>query len=215
MVTIMTTEHYVLQGTRSSVLADMQQRASMYLMSVSSAIVALAFVGQIAKMGESFVIFGCVILPTLYVLGFVTYLRNVQQAIEDMLLSSGINRVRHWYTEVAPELEAHFVLSKNDDMTGIMHNMGVKANRWQSFLTTQTSMAFVNSVLLGALVGFVASTLLHLPILYCACECDCRLRREHELTSHDRPKNVGCCDSAARKSAFSDARIPRAQSSQV
>jgi hypothetical protein len=46
IITLLTTEQFVLQSARSGLISDGNGRASLFLSSVSSGIVALAFVGQ-------------------------------------------------------------------------------------------------------------------------------------------------------------------------
>lgn len=153
VVTIATTEHNVLAATRATIAADSAQRSTMFFTSVSSALIALAFVSQVASMGRIFIFFACTILSTLTVVGLLTYARIVQQAMEDTLLVHGMNRIRHWYSEVAPELTSYFVTSTHDDYRGVMSGMGLKINSFQSWLTTACTLALVNSVLAGSLVG--------------------------------------------------------------
>jgi hypothetical protein len=73
--------------------------------------------------------------------------------MEDTLLVQGMNRIRHWYSEVAPQLTSYFVSSTHDDYRGLMSSMGLKINPFQSWLTTACTLALVNSVLAGSLAG--------------------------------------------------------------
>ena len=43
----LTTEHFTLQTARSATIADNNGRSALYLTTVSSAVVALAFIGQL------------------------------------------------------------------------------------------------------------------------------------------------------------------------
>ena len=45
MVTVMTTEHFVLQTARSAGISEVNGRAAFYLAAVSSGLIALAFIG--------------------------------------------------------------------------------------------------------------------------------------------------------------------------
>ena len=44
-----TTEHYTLQTARSTVLAEINGRTNLFIGAVSSAVVALAFIGQVSR----------------------------------------------------------------------------------------------------------------------------------------------------------------------
>lgn len=45
LLTALTTEHFTLQGARSQTASESASRASLYILSVSSVLVALGFVG--------------------------------------------------------------------------------------------------------------------------------------------------------------------------
>ncbi len=52
LIQIMTTEHYNLQAGRSLTLSDANGRAGFFLGTVSSSLIALAFVGNITHVGS-------------------------------------------------------------------------------------------------------------------------------------------------------------------
>ena len=90
----LTTEHFTLQTARSATIADSNGRSALYLSTVTGAVVALAFIGQVAHVGQVFFLFALALLPALIVLGVLTYLRLVQTAIEDLFYARAINRIR-------------------------------------------------------------------------------------------------------------------------
>lgn len=89
LLTALTTEHFTLQGARSQTMSESSARASVYLFSVSSALVALGFVVQISEVGDVFNVFALAVLPTLYLLGSVTFVRMVECGAEDFRYGSG------------------------------------------------------------------------------------------------------------------------------
>ena len=163
VVAIMTTEHYNLQSGRSMTVADANGRASLFLGTVSTSLIALAFVGSMSHsgtvVGEGVYAFALVLLPSLMFLGVVTFERVLQSAIEDTFYARGINRIRHLYQEQAPEMLPYFILSAHDDDDGIMGNMAMTWNWWQMFLTTAGMIAVIISVLAGAFVGLLLAAL--------------------------------------------------------
>jgi len=159
IISIMTTEHFALQGARSATISDTSGRASLFLGSVSSGLIALAFIGQASHLGTAFDVFALVLFPTLFLLGGFTFRRVLQSAVEDFFLALGINRIRHFYLEVAPELSEYFMLSTHDDQAGVMANMAVRPSRWQLFLTTAGMVAVINSVLAGVFGAVVVEVL--------------------------------------------------------
>jgi hypothetical protein len=126
LLTALTTEHFTLQGARSQTVSESASRASLYLVSVSSSLVALGFIGQISTVGDTFTVFALTVLPTLYVLGLFTFVRLVQSVAEDFQYGRAINRIRHHYLELAGDKAHLFMMSAHDDAIGVLANMGVK-----------------------------------------------------------------------------------------
>jgi hypothetical protein len=94
LLTALTTEHFTLQGARSQTISESSARASLYIIAVSSALVALGFIGQLSNVGDVFNVFALTVLPTLYVLGSVTFVRLVECGAEDFRYRMAINRIR-------------------------------------------------------------------------------------------------------------------------
>jgi hypothetical protein len=92
----MTTGRSAQQTARSSTIQEANGRANLFLTSVSSATVALAFVGQVTQLSDRFLVFGVILLPCVYFIGLVTFMRAVQVAIEDMVHARGTARIRHY-----------------------------------------------------------------------------------------------------------------------
>src|SRR6266480_907731 len=78
LVSIITTEHYNLQTGRSITTAETNGRSSLFVGAVSSGLIALTFVGQIAHLGTAFFVFSLVVLPTLLFMGLSTFERVLQ-----------------------------------------------------------------------------------------------------------------------------------------
>ena len=108
-VAFVTTEHFVLQGARAATVAESTGRASMFLFSVSGGLVALGLVATASRIGTAFYAFGIVVLPTLAFVGFVTFERALQSAIEDNGLMRRVALLRRYYFDNAPELARYLV----------------------------------------------------------------------------------------------------------
>ena len=104
VVTFMTTEHFVMQTARSAGIAELNGRAGFYLATVSSGLIALAFTGQLSRLGTAFYVFGLVLLPTLAFVGVTTFERALRNRVEDAQLASRINRIRQYYFDAAPQV---------------------------------------------------------------------------------------------------------------
>ena len=79
-------------------------RAAIYLAAVSSGLVALAFTGQLSRLGAAFYVFALVLLPTLIFVGLTTFDRALHNAVEDVQLAGRINRIRQFYFDAAPQV---------------------------------------------------------------------------------------------------------------
>jgi hypothetical protein len=167
MLQIMATEHSVLQAARSATIFETGGRTAVFLGTVSSTLIALAFVGQISGLGTAFFAFALVLLPTLFFLGLVTFERAMQLGVEDYIYAVGMSRIRHFYVEMVPQAERYFVGSIHDDFSTTMAPtvFGMRVGLgWQSWLTVPGAIAMVNSVIAGSFVGllvgaFVAESL--------------------------------------------------------
>jgi hypothetical protein len=150
LLTTLTTEHFSLQGSRGSTIAESSARAAMYLGSLSASLVSLGFVAQISATGETFRVFALVVLPTLFVLGVFTFVRLVESTIEDLFYGRAINRIRGYYHELAGPEARYFMLLPYDDVAGVIRNMALTPSKMQLYLTSSTAIAVVNSVVGGA-----------------------------------------------------------------
>jgi hypothetical protein len=150
LLTALSTEHFTLQGARSQTMSESSARASVFVFSVSSALVALGFIGQVADVGDVFNVFALTVLPTLYVLGVVTFIRLVECGAEDFLYGLAINRIRHYYKEIARDRADLFLLSGHDDPTGVFANMGLPVEGRKPYFAFSTAILVVNSVVGGS-----------------------------------------------------------------
>jgi hypothetical protein len=165
LLTVLTTEHFTLQGARGSTVSESSARAALYVGALSSALVALGFLGQASEFGGSFDAFALVVLPTLYALGVFTFARLVTSSIEDLLYGRAINRIRNYYRDIAGSEARYLLLGGNDDVQGVLENMGVRnPSRWQLFFTLASMVAVLNSIVGGTTVALVAGKLLGAPI---------------------------------------------------
>jgi len=164
IVTMITTEHYNLQTGRSMTVADANGRCTLFIGAVSGALIAIAFTGQVSRMGTAFFVFSLVLVPSLLLMGLITFERVLQSGIEDLTYARGITRIRHLYLEHAPQLRPSFLLAADDDSRRPMLKVGIRPSWWQVFLTTAGMLAAINSVLLGGLCGPAAVCPVYLPL---------------------------------------------------
>jgi hypothetical protein len=150
---ILTTEHWSLLSARNLAYTEAMSRTSIFVAALTGSVVALALVAQAADFGDGFVAFALVLLPVVYFLGVVTVVRLAQVNNEDARWVQGMNRIRHAYLELAPELEPYFVTSPFDDRAGVLQSamaMRVPPARTQAFVAAPGVVAVVDSVVAGA-----------------------------------------------------------------
>jgi len=157
---------------------------------VSSTLIALAFVGQISGLGTAFFAFALVLLPTLFFLGLVTFERAMQLGVEDYIYAVGMSRIRHFYVEMVPQAEKYFVGSIHDDfattMSPTLFGMPVTL-AWQSLLTVPGAIALVNSVIVGSFAALlvraflVESVALSVGVGIAAFVVSAFLQRRHQI----------------------------------
>jgi len=155
LVSIMTTEHYNLQSGRSMTISESNGRSSLFVGAVSSGLIALTFVGQIAHLGTAFFVFSLIVIPTLFFMGLITFERVLQAGSADIVYARGINRIRHLYLEYAPQMQPYFILSTYDDQEGTLGQEAMQTSWWQVFLSMAGMIAVINSVLAGGFVGLL------------------------------------------------------------
>jgi hypothetical protein len=153
LLTALTTEHFTLQGARSQTASESSSRASLYILSVSSALVALGFIRQASQTGTTFDVFALIVLPTLYVLGVFTFVRVVECGAEDFRYGVAINRIRNYYKQIAGEQAKLFLLSGHDDGRGVFENAAVPVEGRKQFFSFATVVGVINSVVGGSAVA--------------------------------------------------------------
>jgi hypothetical protein len=104
-ITALTTEHYVLQSAVGANTGEVGTRASLYLFSLSSSLVALGFASRSPQLFTPFV---AIVLPALFILGLFTTVRLVDSNLEGILYLRGIARIRAYYRGLGPAAAEHF-----------------------------------------------------------------------------------------------------------
>jgi hypothetical protein len=151
------TEHYVLQANASATVSEAAARASLYVYSLSSSLVAMGFA---SRSWEVFRPFAFAVLPAVFILGVFTVARLVDTGIEYQQALRGIARIRGYYRTLTPEAATYFSVE-----TGRWPEKRAEPRLWSgafvALLTTAASMiAFTNSVVAGACVALLAASLI-------------------------------------------------------
>lgn len=159
---LLATEHWSLLATRSMTWNEVFSRASMFVTVLSAAVVALALVAQATAFGPGFRLFALLVLPVVLLVGLATLIRLAEDNSEDYGLVIGMNRLRHAYLELAPELEPYFVTGHHDDEAGILRSYGLVGSSFslgRIIAGTPNLVGAINVVVVGVLAALVADTL--------------------------------------------------------
>jgi hypothetical protein len=156
-ISALTTEHFVLQGALSGNTSEVGTRASLYLFSLSSTLVALGFA---SRSPELFTPFVAIVLPALFILGLFTAIRLVDSNLEGIVYLNGIARIRRYYRTLTPEAAEHFSPESGrwpENQSWPALHMGPS----MGLITTTASMvAFLNSIVAGVGVAMLVGGLL-------------------------------------------------------
>ena len=156
-VQILATEHWSLLATRSMTWNEIFSRASAFLTVLSATVIALSLVAQATGFGQGFRIFALLVLPIVLLVGLATYLRLSEADLEDAWLVVGMNRLRHAYLQVAPELEPYFVTSHYDDEAGVLETYRFQPHVGITHLLSGTPVlvGIIDAVITGVLTAIV------------------------------------------------------------
>jgi hypothetical protein len=155
-IQILATEHWNLLATRSLSWSESFSRAGMFLTVLSGAVVALALVAQATAFGEGFVLFALLILPVVLFVGATTFVRLVEINNEDVHWVYGMNRLRHAYRDMEPDLEPYFVTGVGEDDAAIVRTFGSHGTGsaiTHALVTTPATIAFVNAMVAAVLAA--------------------------------------------------------------
>ncbi|WP_051370612.1 hypothetical protein [Streptomyces sp. 142MFCol3.1] len=195
------TEHWSLLATRSMTWQEIFSRTGTYLTVLSAAVVALSLVANATGFGSGFTTFALLVLPVVLLVGFGTYFRLIEADIEDTWLIIGMNRLRHAYVELAPELEPYFIASHHDDPPGIWTTYSFRrrigVTHWLS--GSPVVVCVINSVVTGVLAAVVCEAAGAGDTLRTLVACAAAvltvvvlgflgLRKVHEVSRNYRPR---------------------------
>jgi hypothetical protein len=157
LLSALTTEHFVLQTANNSTYSEASARSTLYVMALSSSLVAMGFV---ASSTDLLVPFAAISLPAIFLLGIFTVVRLVESALESMQCLAGIARIRGYYRTLGSEAARHFAPNY-----GRWPEVESPAQRFGSALaffgTTASMIAVINNVVAG--VGMALLTRFLIP----------------------------------------------------
>lgn len=148
--------YFVLQSISSATISEASSRSSLYLLTLSSALVSLGFVIGLAP--DVFIPFAMAALTTIFVLGWFTVARLIDTSIENLRAIREMVRIRSFYATLSPEA-SRFFLAAGDEDGEVSSAMGVRTKRRGFFGTMASMIGAVNSVVGGAGVAIIVGWL--------------------------------------------------------
>ena len=119
---------------------------------------------QVTQMGGMFVLFSALLLPSLFFIGLVTFVRAVELAIEDMVHARGMARIRHYYVELTPSIEPYLIHSIHDDRSAVLIDKGLRPAPLQYFMSSAGMVSAISSVIAGVFAGMIVKSIFGVPI---------------------------------------------------
>jgi hypothetical protein len=158
---LLATEHWSLLATRSITWNEIFSRTGTFLTVLSATVVALSLVVQAAGFGEGFRTFAMVVLPIVFLVGLGTYIRLVEADIEDAWLVIGMNRLRHAYLKLAPDLDRYFVTGFHDDEPSVLMTYSFRSRVGVTHLLSGSPViiGIIDSLVGGVLAAIVCQAL--------------------------------------------------------
>jgi hypothetical protein len=147
----------VLQGARSANVGEMTGRGTVYMGTVSSALIAFGFLAQVVRRLDPFV---AAVLPALFVLGELTFAALLRNTMENLVLLGRMQRIRRYYAGLVPEAEQFFNPAETDaQLAAAMATVGLRASPLQLLFTGASVVAAINSMLGGAGLALLVARL--------------------------------------------------------
>jgi hypothetical protein len=153
LLTALTTEHFVLQSTRSTITGEAGSRAALYVGALSSSLISLGFAAQFH---DAFAPFAGAVLPAVIVLGVFTYVRLVEIGVEDLHYLTRIQRIRAYYRGLTPNAAPFFPgVATRGDQAMFEATAMASRQRFQFLFTAASMIAAINSIVVGIAVALL------------------------------------------------------------
>lgn len=153
----LTTEHSTLQAARTASSSEGNSRVLIFLSTLSTLLVAIAFVGQATDFGTPFYTFALTILPAMLIVGFATFMRVLQTQLDDAYYAIAISRIREHYKTLHPAAESLMILPTGTGLQAIRTEAALEKRvpRLQALFMISGMVAFVEALVAGAFVALV------------------------------------------------------------
>jgi len=134
--------YFVLQSAAGNTITESAARASLYLVSLSISLVAIAFVAQSRSVLGPFL---AVVLPTLFVLGLFTVVRLVDTGVQNSVYLQSMSRIRRYYADLDPDADQFFGAGPDGPQAALLA-LAARRGRRNELFTIGSMVALINSV---------------------------------------------------------------------
>lgn len=167
-LTILNTEHWSLMSARGLVYNEAFARAGMFLAFLSATLVAMGLVATATGFSDGFLSVAAVVLALDLFVGLASLARIGSASAEDIKYLQGMNRLRHAYHEMVPDLQRYFITSHFDDAASVLAFYGPAAGSpvrslLHGLTTTPGMLSVICAAVAGALGAVVTILLTHAP----------------------------------------------------
>jgi hypothetical protein len=146
--------YFVLQSAAGNTITESAARASLYMVSVSISLVAIAFVAQSRSAFSPFL---AVVLPALFVLGLFTVVRLVDTGVQNFVYLRSMTEIRRYYAGLGPDAPRFFGDAPGNPYARLGRPSRLGAAR--QLFTIGSMIALINSLIGGAGAVLVAARL--------------------------------------------------------
>lgn len=156
---LLATEHWGLLAARSTAQSEVLTRIALFLTLVSAGLVTIGLLGQATGFEDWFATAALAILGFLAVVGWLTGIRVMNVADEDLMYVIAMNRLRAAYVDLDPPIEKYLMAGVTDDISGMVRTYSFIRRRTDLSQVAGSSMVLI-ALVHGCVVGLFAGGLL-------------------------------------------------------
>lgn len=156
---ILSAEYSALVQRLGSTSAVSAARTNLYFVFLSATGVALALISNASHFTREFQVFAFGVLLLNLVGGLMAMARMLHAHGQTVLYIQSLNRIRHFFMELDPDVKLYFTLSVHDDEASVVESANQHPSLWAMTMLPAASMAtlvaLVNTFLGAAIAGTV------------------------------------------------------------
>ena len=155
---ILSVEYTTLVQRLGSTWAVSAARTNLYFVFLSASGVALALISNASHFSREFQVFALGVLLLNLLGGLMAIARMLHAHGQTVLYIQSLNRIRHFFTELDPDVKPYFTLPIHDDEAGVVESASRHPSLWAMTVLPAASMATLVALVTTFLVGAIAGT---------------------------------------------------------